>query len=685
MRYDADHLLSLIPAIYKVRDAIQDAEPHGPMEALVDAIAAQVSGVELNIEQLYDDLFIETCADWVVPYLGDLIGYTSLSGNTAAVRSPRAEVANTIGYRRRKGTLTVLEMLAADVTGWPAVARESFQSLAQTQYLNHLRPARTSTLSVRSPLPSLADNQFFLDLPYNVDVRRIGSGRGVWNIPNIAIYLYRLACYSITGGTPGSPVPAVPQGYTFDPLGRDTPLFQPVRGLTADQAHTDLPQNVPGRASRRLLYAELEQRRQLLGEAVDPDVIEEEAVGFTEYDPVVRIAIGGVAIDPQFLSICDLSEWTPSSIAGIQASVDPQLGRFMLSADPGIAAVTVDYNYGFPGEFGAGDYVRDNPPAKTELTADNALDSAIATALLAGDADVRVTSSATFAGDLGILLDPGQKLTLRAASRTRPAIGGKLTVTLGAGSALTLTGFLIGGGMVIEGDAGTVLIDGCSIPGPVPALSWVGTDGGMLTLTSTLAGSLQIDPLVALSVANSVIDAGDDGRPSISAVDGAPAGSLSLDCVTVIGTVSVREIGLVQNSLITGTLTSTRTQGGCVRFSYLTADSTTPRRYECQPETAIATAVATAKAAGASNAAIAALTSQITARIKPDFTSLDPANPAYAQLGQRCAAEIAAGAEDGLEMGVYQSLQQPAKESNLRLRVAEYLRIGLETGIFFAD
>jgi len=693
MRYDKEHLLSLIPAIYKLRDALSADQATGPLDALIAAIATQISGVELNIEQLYDDLFIETCADWVVPYLGDLIGYTSLSGSTASVRSPRAEVANTISYRRRKGTLTVIEMLAADVTGWPALAKESFLGLEQTQHLRHLRPGRTSTASMRAPLPALADNQIFLDLPHIVDVRQISTGRGLWNIPNIAITLYRLAVISITGGTPGVPSTASPARMTFDPLGRDVPLFQPVRGLAADQAHTDLPQNMPSRASRRLLYAELEQRRKLLAEAVGPAVIEEEAVGFTALNPVFRLVVDDTAIDPQFIAICNLSDWTPSATPGIQASVDPALGRFMLAA-AAPTTVAVDYAYGSPGPFGAGGFVRPNAPAMTEVAPGESVSAALASALTAGDADIRVSSSETFPGDLTITLDPGETLNLRAASHTRPVIGGTLTIILGPASALSLSGFLIAGGIRIEGEEGSVSITGCTIPAAAPlasgtnpslGLTWAGTSGGTLTLASTIAGPLVVDPLVNISITDSLVDAGNELQPAISADTGAPAGALSLERTTVIGTVAAREIGLVQNSLLTGALVSTRTQGGCVRFSYLGAGSSTPRRYECQPDTAIAAATAAALAASASAATIALLTAAVTTRLLPDFTSRNPGHPAYAQLGTRCAIEISAGAEDGGEMGMYFSLQPPARSGNLKIRVGEYLRIGLEAGLLYAD
>ena len=84
------------------------------------------------------DWFIETCQDWAIPYLGDLVGYRLLPGVDAsnpnpALVSPRADVANTIGYRRRKGTLALLERLAADIARWPARAVELRQLVGSTE------------------------------------------------------------------------------------------------------------------------------------------------------------------------------------------------------------------------------------------------------------------------------------------------------------------------------------------------------------------------------------------------------------------------------------------------------------------------------------------------------------------------------------------------------------------------
>ena len=142
MILDADALYNLLPAVYRERDAaLGISGGPGPLADILGIIAGQLGLVDAEIDQLYDDAFIETCAPWVVPYIGDLIGYLPLSGTVPGAMSDRAEVANTIEYRRWKGTATILEQLAADVTGWTAVAVEFFERLTTTQYVNHVRLA----------------------------------------------------------------------------------------------------------------------------------------------------------------------------------------------------------------------------------------------------------------------------------------------------------------------------------------------------------------------------------------------------------------------------------------------------------------------------------------------------------------------------------------------------------------
>src|ERR1022692_1790249 len=72
MTGQADRLYNLLPAVYRMGDAAQGY----PLRALLNVVAEQVNVVEADIEQLYENWFIETCQDWVVPYIGALIGYT---------------------------------------------------------------------------------------------------------------------------------------------------------------------------------------------------------------------------------------------------------------------------------------------------------------------------------------------------------------------------------------------------------------------------------------------------------------------------------------------------------------------------------------------------------------------------------------------------------------------------------
>ena len=72
--------------------------------------------VRRSIDRLWEDQSVETCDSWVIPYIADLLA-TNLVPSMDA-RGQRLDVANTIYYRRRKGTVALLEQLAADVTGY---------------------------------------------------------------------------------------------------------------------------------------------------------------------------------------------------------------------------------------------------------------------------------------------------------------------------------------------------------------------------------------------------------------------------------------------------------------------------------------------------------------------------------------------------------------------------------------
>jgi len=105
-----------------------------------------------------------------------------------------------------------------------------------------------------------------------------------------------------------------------------------------------------------------------------------------------------------------------------------------------------------------------------------------------------------------------------------------------------------------------------------------------------------------------------------------------------------------------------RLQEGCVRYSYLPPASRVPRRHRCRPEDEAE-----------------------AARVRPQFSSLRYGDSDYCQLSPFCAAEIRQGADDEAEMGAFHDLYQPQREANLRVRLEEYLRFGLEAGVFCAS
>ena len=84
-------------------------------------------------------------------------------------------MANTIGYRRRKGTASVVEQLARDVTEWNASVVEYFLLLATTQYMNHLRPSNLSFADMRDWKSLLYLGTPFDTIPHTADVRRVDA------------------------------------------------------------------------------------------------------------------------------------------------------------------------------------------------------------------------------------------------------------------------------------------------------------------------------------------------------------------------------------------------------------------------------------------------------------------------------------------------------------------------------
>jgi hypothetical protein len=223
-----------------------------------------------------------------------------------------------------------------------------------------------------------------------------------------------------------------------------------------------------------------------------------------------------------------------------------------------------------------------------------------------------------------------------------------------------------------------------------PSLKVTGTDVTDLRIiiSRSIVGTLQMpEGCHSLKVSDSIVDAStpeDADEPSQAAIAADttatnPGPLTTLERVTVFGDVYVKILELASNVIFTSKVRAVRRQEGCVRYSHVPDGSETPRRFQCQPDLAL---TAKAKELGLSS-----LPTDVHAetawRVRPQFTSFHYGNPAYAQLAQACAFEIRSGADDGSEMGVFGLLQQPQREANLRIALEEYLRFGLEAGIFY--
>ena len=110
-------LFDLLPQLYHIWD-----KDNGSLKAFIEALGETLDDMEQNISEFYQDSFIESCHEWIIPYIGQLIG-ARLVGNDG--QQQRREVMKTIGWRKRKGTLPGLEDMAGNFAGHIFQPRQS--------------------------------------------------------------------------------------------------------------------------------------------------------------------------------------------------------------------------------------------------------------------------------------------------------------------------------------------------------------------------------------------------------------------------------------------------------------------------------------------------------------------------------------------------------------------------------
>lgn len=700
----AERLYTLLPAIYRLRD---DAEGE-PLRALIGAFAREFAVLEENVEQLYDDQFIETCADWVAPYIGALIGYRPLHGVAPNVASPRAEVANTIRYRRRKGTALMLEQLAGDVTGWPARAVEFFELLTTTQYMKHPRLHARATAHLRDLSATLRVGSAFDSFAHTAEMRAPEAGSGKYNIPNIGIFLWRLVSLRLSR-VPLTPDPSDAGGrrFRFNPLGADIQLFRHPR-TEIDITHLADPINVPEPLTVRLAALAVKAAQASL--VTPPDDILDDDYGAAESFAFFHEGQSD-AVSVDDIVICDLRDifdggggfvgWNhEAAVQPGQIGVDPQRGRVLLgeTADGPLLAT---FHYGQTRAIGGGEYER-SPGGADLATQRTASDGAA----LQGDLDAIADSGRLLIQDSLTYPEtptfhvtgetdeeiPGHEVAVVAANGVRPLIAasGDITLDIGERGRLVLDGLILSGGALrVQALAGSepleLVLRDCTL---VPGLS-LNPDGtavspgapslivehpfAKISLLRCIIGPVRIVEDAEIDLRDCIVDAGaPDAAAFTGLAEDEPGGTLTAEECTFIGKLHARQVELASNSIFFARLgeapgetwfaplIADRKQEGCMRFSYVPSGSVTPRRYRCVPNEDSPDAL-------------------------PHFTSLRYGEAAYGQLRRVTDLSIRTGADDGGEMGILHGLFQPQRETNLRIRLEEYLRFGLRAGFFYAS
>ncbi|MFZ4859027.1 MAG: hypothetical protein ACOYL3_21840 [Desulfuromonadaceae bacterium] len=704
MNLNEERLFRLLPAIYRLRDTdAMGAQADNPtpeaLRELIGVIADQVAVLEEELEQLYDNLFVETAAPWALPYLADLLGLRGLGATGLDKRvAPRAEVANTIACRRRKGTAAMLEQLARDIMDRPAAAVEYWQHLATTQHVNHVRRGNITWASVRD-----ARRLEFIGTPFetaarSVEVRRIEPGLGKWNIPNVGLFVWRLQDHSRTRS------PLVPAGipdksdvrhYRLHPLGLDMPLCARPETET-DIAHLAEPGNVP------LLLS----WRQFAGKPAcgsnnrfHPG---EEWYGPNRSVQLWRIRNGmwePIPVDK--IIVCDLhdiveggtvSRWghdnSPFVMTGDMILLDSVRGRVML---PEAEEIYATFCTLFPADIGGGEYARTatfdrsscqvfpvarQPAATVQPNAYGSIEAAL-NDHKNGDTIIQVCDSGIYAESLPALTACSRTIELRAQDGCWPVLVLDTVLELPGDEAgqVTLNGFLISGnaieicqgpgllrvrhctlmqGLMIN-DAGRVDVN--ATRDPVLTI-----DAGMtVELENCILGPLHVAPDTVVRIRNCIVDA---GAMSTMAISG---GNWKIENCTIIGSVDIRGLELAGNTIFYGdSVTVAHRQEGCVRFCWLPGAAAVPRRYKCVPRI-------DEDGPG----------SPVSINGVPQFVSTRFGDAAFCQLSCSCPDAIRRGADDESEMGVYHDLLEPRREAHLRYRLSDYLRFGLEAGILY--
>jgi hypothetical protein len=722
-------LWALLPAVYRNMD-VAALDVTGPLQELMNRIGAQVAVLRRGIDRLGENQSIETCDDWAIPYIGDLVATRLVSCLDAP--SQRRQVAKTIYYRRRAGTLGLLEELVTDIASRDARAVEFFRRLGRTRHqfdpaignayeidadpwtgkTNYLpgqivvnganayvvaiggvsaasggpTGGRNGTadgtvtwnfydtagalaptviqglagVNSRTPLGGFADlrstpaaaftDTAFDEFAHTADLRAGAQHFGRENISHLGMFVWWLHTYAISAATPCAGKLAAGQTspcYTFDPSGRQIPLYAPTTrtagGYGDDWVSPD-PWQLPLAISAPLYNAYPDR---FYGEAF--------SIGL-DGDALLRTGF----------------------------KIHPEIGQFSFTGAPPQGALQSNYVFGLMSTAGAGAFpftaVRDVvlPTSTVKVVVDTDLANALNN--ITGDVTIAFQNSITFTGTSGVWPVGAKTVALSAISGQRPLVrwpagGGSWTFN-GAGGNLILQGFwLQGANITLTGDFASVTLQLMTLdPGTSGQGALYGTavDGlslaptqliiqasvQTLTLERCITGSIltQNKGIVeTLTASDSIIQAIPTGA-TVYALSN-QLGEISLARCTVMGANTVHQLD-ASDCILDGVTMVEDLQHGCVRFSALALGSQVHQPYRCVtiPPNA------------------------------PIYYSRRFGDPNYARLSRLVDAQIVdaktgdtilGGADNGAEMGAWQSEGVTLKRQGLVFKFQEFAPLGV--------